>query len=76
MDMFVQIVYCASIRINDLLHILRPNPVLHPCTSTRYEPLRVELIGIKQISTEGLCIIRFIADVRQYEYSGLPAQLQ
>jgi hypothetical protein len=60
MYMFVQVVNGIGIRVDNLLHVLWAHFVLHPGACAGYEALRLELIGIQQISTQRLGIIRFV----------------
>jgi hypothetical protein len=46
MDMLVQIIDRPSVRVDDVLHILRTHSALHPSARTRNQSLSFELVCV------------------------------
>lgn len=64
MGVYVQIADHLLVRVDDFMQALWCNLVSQPCGRCRYNALGLELVGIHQIPTERLRVIRLVGDVR------------
>jgi hypothetical protein len=74
MYVLVQVLDGTSIRVDNLLHILRTHFTLHPCTRTGHQSLCLELIRVQEVPTQGFGIVGFVGYIGEDEDAGFGAE--
>lgn len=63
MNMSVEVLHDLLVGVDDLVEVLRRDPVSEPSRRHGHDAFGAELIGVCQVSTERLGIVRLVGDV-------------